>query len=277
MKITEYSSVSKLLNTNVFLLDGAEGTKKISASDLVFALMDLCGPEMHRMIFRGKNIGSTISVEQKAAIQNGTFENIWLGDYWEIDGVKWRIVDIDYWYKTGNEDFASHHVVVMPDTHLYTAKMNDTNITTGGYTGSAMYTTNLADAKSTITTVFGENVLTHKEYLINAVTSGYPSAGAWVDSKIELPNEPMIYGSYIYTPSGNGVTDVKRYTNSAIQLALFAVAPKYICGNPTGERTSYWLRDVASASQFVRVTSYGPAANQNASGEYGVRPVFAVG
>lgn len=277
MKITEYSSVSKLTKTNVMLLDGPEGTKIISGSDLPFAIMDLCGPEMHRMVYRGKNLGTNVTVDQKAAIQNGTFEDLWLGDYWEISDVKWRIVDFDYWYRCGDTEFTSHHVVVMPDAHLYTAKMNDTSTTTGGYTGSSMYTTGLTQAKTVITQAFGSNVLSHRDYLINAVTSGYPSAGAWTDSTVELPNEVMIYGSYIYTPAGNGTIDVKRYTNNRTQLALFAVCPKFINANPDGERISYWLRDVASATAFVRVASYGPSTNTAASTEYGVRPVFAIG
>lgn len=62
-----------------------------------------------------------------------------------------------------------------------------------------MYTSNLANAKTIINSAFGSAVLTHREYLTNAVTNGYPSAGAWFDSNVELPNEIMIYGSLVYT------------------------------------------------------------------------------
>lgn len=277
MKISEYPSISSFTTDNIMLVDGNGGTKKILISDAILAALHLTSVENHRRIFRGKNLGSALTAEQKTAIQNGTFENLWLGDYWEINGIKWRIADFDYWYNCGDTPFDKHHLVIVPDTNLYTGKINDTSVSDGGYVGSKMYTTYLATAKSTISSTFGSNLLTHREYLINAVTSGYPSAGAWTDSSVDLMNEPMVYGSYINTPAGNGTIVVKRYTNSALQLALFAVAPAFINTTPEGQRISYWLRDVVSASRFSRVTDYGPATESAPSLEYGVRPAFAIG
>lgn len=272
MKIMEYSSVTKLTEDNVLLIDGNNGTKKILTSDAIIAMLDLISPKNKRMIFRGKNLGTTLTSGQKSAIQNGTFEDLCLGDYWVINDINWRIVDFDYWYNKGNPKFATHHVVVMPDTALVNAVMNDSAITNGGYTGSKMYTTNIASAKSIITGAFGSAVLTHKEYLVSSVTSGYPAAGSFVDSSVELPNEPMIYGSYIYTPANNGSIDVKRFTISNTQLALFQIAPEFITSG-----NGYWLRDVASATQFARVDASGAAQASNASVSTGIRPVFPIG
>ena len=277
MKISEYPRISSFTADNIMLVDGNGGTKTILISDAILAALDLTNVVNRRRIFRGKNLGSTMTAEQKAAIQDGSFKDLWLGDYWEISGVKWRIADFDYWYNKGDTAFTKHHVVIVPDTNLYTGKMNDTSVTTGGYVGSKMYTTYLATAKSTISSVFGSNLLTHREYLIDTVTSGYPSAGAWTDSSVELMNEPMVFGSYVITPSGDGSVIPKRYTNSAVQLALFAVAPSFINSTPEGQRISYWLRDVVSASRFVRVTDYGPGTETAPSLDYGVRPAFAVG
>lgn len=272
MRITEYPSATKLAASDVLLVDGTEGTRKILGSDLVFAASALIGPQLHRMIFRGRNLGTVFTTEQKTAIQNGTFDGLWLGDYWEINNVKWRIIDFDYWYNRGNPKFTTHHLVIMPDTGIGNAKMNDTSITTGGYVGSLMYTTNMNTAKTAVTTAFGSSVLTHKEYLINAVTSGYPSAGAFVDSSVELPNEIMIFGSYIYTPSGDGTIDVKRYTISNSQFALFRVCPEFILSG-----NGYWLRDVASATHFARVDGSGGSTSTGAANAYDIRPVFPIG
>ena len=280
MKITEYASVTSFTEDSIFLTDGNQGTKKILVSDAFLAAMHLISPENHRAIFRGKNLGSSITGPQLSAIQDGSFKDLWLGDYWEINGVKWRIMDFDYWYNLGDQPFNKHHLVIMPDTPLYTAKMNETSTTDGGYVGSQMYTANRAQAKSTITTAFGTNVLSHREYLTNAVTNGYPSAGAWTDSTVELPNEIMVLGSSVYTPASAGTTAgiVKRYTASRVQLALFQVCPRYISLSPsTNVRINYWLRDVASDQRFARITDYGPVTDTAASLEYGVRPVFAIG
>lgn len=229
-------------------------------------------PTMHRNIFRGKNLGASLTTEQKTNIQNGTFKDLYLGDYWNINGRIWRIVDFNYWYNCGDTAFTNNHLVIMPDTILYTAQMNATNITTGGYVGSEMYTANLENAKTIVNAAFGSAVLTHREYLTNAVTSGYPSAGAWFDSDVELPNEIMMYGSLVFTPAGDGTIVVNRHTISKTQLALFSVVPKFV-----NIRASYWLRDVVSASGFAYVNYSGYTFCSLASYSLGVRPVFAIG
>ena len=277
MKITEYTNTKKIGATDVMLTDGTNGTRIIAGADLPYALMDLCGPQMHRMTYRGKNLGGVLTSEQKAAIQAGTFEDLWLGDYWTLGGVNYRIADFDYWLHVGDTPMTSHHLAIVPETNLGTGKMNTESTTAGGWTGSLMYTTNLTSVKETINTAFGTNVLTHREYLINEVTSGYPSAGAWTDSTVELMNEPMVYGSYIYTPANDGTNIPKLYTAAQKQLALFMVCPQFINTTASGTRISYWLRDVVSAQRFARVTDYGPVLDSAASLEYGIRPVFAIG
>lgn len=277
MKITEYTSTKTIGATDVMLTDGTNGTRIIAGADLPYALMDLCGPQMHRMTYRGKNLGTTLTSEQITAIQAGTFKDLWLGDYWTIGGVNYRIADFDYWLNRGDTALTNHHLAIVPESNLGTGKMNQSSVTTGGYVGSEMCTTTLSTAKTTISNAFGSNVLTRREYLINEVTNGYPSAGAWTDVTVELMNEPMVFGNYIYTPAGDGTVIPKRYTNSDRQLALFMICPEFINSTSTGTRISYWLRDVVSASRFVRVADYGPATETASSLEYGIRPAFAIG
>lgn len=277
MKIMEYPSTATLSGENILLTDGPKGTQKILVTDAILAALHLTSVENHKRIFRGKNLGSTLTSEQKTAIQNGTFEDLWLGDYWVINGVNWRIADFDYWYNVGDTPFNRHHLVIVPETSIGTGVMNGESTTVGGYVGSQMYTTNMAAAKSAIETAFGANLLTHREYLITTMSNGYPSAGEWKDSKIELMNEPMVFGAYINTPAGNGTVVPKRYTSSGTQLALFNVAPKFINQDAAGTRLTYWLRDVVSAERFARVTDYGPGTETAASLEYGIRPIFPIG
>lgn len=265
MKITEYSAIKAFTEDQVLLVDGNGGTKNIRIGDAVQAMLDFMSPMNHRTIFRGKNLGSVITIEQKAAIQAGTFEDLWLGDYWEIDGIKWRIVDFDYWWWTGDPKVEDHHLVIMPDTTLYNAPMNNSNIVTGGYVGSKMYTTNLASAKDTVNAIFGDMVMSHKETLSNAVTDKSVTGVAAYDSTVELPNEPMIYGSYL---SSTGCA-----TNSKMQLALFNQVPRFMTAN-----ANYWLRDVADNYGFSRVSWDGLSGIDGSSGTWcGVRPVFAIG
>lgn len=272
MKIAEYPSVTELTADNIALVDGNAGTKKILTSDLILGGLALLSPQNKRAIYRGKNLGTSVTIEQKAAIQDGTFKGLWVGDYWMINGVNWRIADMDYWLNRGDTKFTSHHLVIVPDTALAQAAMNDSSTTAGGYSNSKMKSTNLATAKSAIQAAFPDMLLTHREYFTTAVTSGYPSAGAWADSDVDLMNEIMVYGCHIYAPSTDGVVDVKNYTASNQQLAMFRLNPSLIVSG-----TGFWLRDVVSATHFARTDAYGGATSTGAANQYGVRPVVAIG
>ena len=272
MKITEYPNIEVLDDSNILLVDGDSGTKTIKTTDAILAMLHNTSAKTHRMIFRGKNLGSSVTTEQLAAIQDGTFKDLWLGDYWVINGVTWRIVDFDYWLNCGDTAFTKHHVVVMPDKCLYNAQMNTSNVTTGGYIGSAMYTSNLANAKTIVNSAFGSHTLSHREYLTNAVTNGKPSGGAWVDSVVDLPNECQMYGHLHFSPTSDGSTVPSIYTIDKTQFALFMVAPEFITN-----RENQWLRDVVSAALFAFVYAYGYAGYDGASRSFGVRPPVAVG
>ncbi len=219
----------------------------------------------HNSIFRGKNLGSTPDYTN---ITNGSFKDMYIGDYWTINGINWRIAAFNYYRNTGDTNAPSNHVVVVPDQSLYSHVMNDTNTTEGGYTGSKMYLEGLEQAKTIINNAFSGHVVTFRAYLSNAVSNGEASAGAWVDSTVDLMNEVMVYGSVV-----NGAATYGLYNIGAekSQLPLFALNPQSI-----NTRYSYWLRDVASASLFALVGGSGFAYRSNASYSFAVRPVFLI-
>lgn len=274
VNLSELTQINELVSGNKLLVGTTDGNKAIAAEDALFAMLDGFAPvELRRVLFRGKNLGTALTAVQKAAIKDGSFKGMFLGDYWSIGGRIWRIVDMDYWYNCGDTAFTSHHLVIMPDEALYNAQMNTTNVTTGGYVGSAMYKSNLANAKTIVNAAFQGSVLTHREYLCNAVANGRPSGGAWFDSSIELPNEPMMYGHPHFSPTSDGSTVPNIYTISKTQLALFMVCPRFIVNRSYNQ----WLRDVVSSAGFAHVGSHGHANYYNASDSFGVRPVFPVG
>lgn len=274
VNLSELTQINELVSGNKLLVGTTDGNKAIAAEDALFAMLDGFAPvELRRVLFRGKNLGTALTAVQKAAIKDGSFKGMFLGDYWSIGGRIWRIVDMDYWYNCGDTAFTSHHLVIMPDEALYNAQMNTTNVTTGGYVGSAMYKSNLANAKTIVNAAFQGSVLTHREYLCNAVANGRPSGGAWFDSSIELPNEPMMYGHPHFSPTSDGSTVPNIYTISKTQLALFMVCPRFIVNRSYNQ----WLRDVVSSAVFAFVGSHGNTSCDGASCSFGVRPVFPVG
>lgn len=270
-KIVDYPATDRVAKDDIFLLDGPQGTRKAPASWVAVELAGLISPINHCNVFRGKNLGGGVSSAQKAAIKDGSFDNLYIGDYWASNGVTWRIADMDYFLRCGDTEFTRHHLVIVPDTQLYTGKMNETNTTEGGYVGSLMYREGLDQAKTTIATAFGDLVTPHRDYFCNAVSNGRPSGGAWFDSTVELMSERMVYGNAVFAPASDGSTVPTNYTTCKSQLALFRMAPRYITN-----RQWYWLRDVVSATRFAVVGNYGFAVCHGAGGVSGVRPYFVI-
>lgn len=230
----------------------------------------------HNAIYRGKYLGASVTAAQYAAIRAGTFDNLFIGDYWTIDGVNWRIAAFDYYLNCGDTNFTKHHVVIVPDENMGSTQMNTTNATTGGYVGSAMYKANLNAAKTKIKSAFSGHVLNHRVYLTNAVSNGAPSGGAWYDSEVELMTERMVYGCPVHSPMGDGLKNpyvsMHNYTVEKSQLPLFAFNPAAIA-----TRYFYWLRDIVIDACFAAVDESGYASQDLASYSYGVRPYFCIG
>lgn len=225
----------------------------------------------HNAIYRGKYLGNSVTSAQYTAISSGKFTDLYIGDYWTINGVNYRIAAFDYYLNCGDTSCTTHHAVIVPDTCLYNHVMNDTNITTGGYVGSKMYTEGLEQAKNTIKSAFAGHVLSHRVYLTNATANGRPSAGAWCDSEVDLMCEEMVYGGGIFRPTSDGTNVPSNYRVEKSQLPLFAHEPSRICN-----RATWWLRDVVTASLFAYVTGSGRAHYLGASSSLGVRPAFCI-
>ena len=227
----------------------------------------------HNSIFRGKYLGTAVTAAQYAAIKAGTFDDLFIGDYWTISGVNWRIAAFDYYLGTGSTNLATHHAVIVPDTGLDSQKMNDSNVTTGGYVGSKMYTTNLATARSKVNSAFSGHVLSHYFYLSNTVAGGKVTGSTQVQQDVVLMNERNVYGQSIMSSECNdGSANPSWYTYDRMQFPLFLLAPEFI----QKERGFYWLRDVVSASAFASVNFNGYATWANAGYSCRVRPAFSI-
>ena len=227
----------------------------------------------HNSIFRGKNLGTQVTDAQYQAIQAGTFDDLYIGDYWVIGGVTWLIAGFDYYYGCGDIAFNKHHAVIVPLSPLYNHVMNETNTTEGGYVGSLMYTEGLEQAKTQIQQAFGaEHVLSHRIYLINDVLSGRPITGGWYDSTVDLMNENMVHGCMIYAVANFSTAYSLNYRAEKSQLPLFSMYP-YASFN----RSTFWLRDVVTSSAFAIALDDGTANYSEASLTLGVRPAFCIG
>lgn len=290
-KVTELTAFTTPTDSCLIPIHDGTGLKKITFAN--FRAKAVEGTEAkiapllfrnagaHNAIYRGKSLGSTVTTAQYAAIKAGTFDDLYIGDYWTIGGVNYRIAAFDYYLNSGDTNCTTHHVVIVPDTCLYNAQMHNTssggwesgaaNTTAGGYVGSDMYKSNLEQAKTTIKSAFSGHVLKHRIYLTNAVANGRASGGAWCDSEVDLMCEQMVYGSGIFSLVSDGSNVPVNYRVEKSQLPLFQHEPSRI-----GNRNDWWLRDVITASSFACVGSYGNANYYYASNSCGVRPAFCM-
>lgn len=290
-KVTELTAFTTPTDSCLIPIHDGTGLKKITFAN--FRAKAVEGTEAkiapllfnnagaHNAIYRGKSLGSTVTTAQYAAIKAGTFDDLYIGDYWTIGGVNYRIAAFDYYLNSGDTSCTTHHVVIVPDTCLYNAQMHNTssggyeggaaNTTAGGYVGSDMYKSNLEQAKTTIKSAFSGHVLKHRIYLTNAVANGRASGGAWCDSEVDLMCEQMVYGSGIFSPVSDGSNVPTNYRVEKSQLPLFQHEPSRICN-----RATWWLRDVITASSFACVHDNGHASYLDASNSFGVRPAFCI-
>lgn len=290
-KVTELTAFTAPTDSCLIPIHDGTGLKKITFAN--FRAKAVEGTEAkiapllfnnagaHNAIYRGKSLGSTVTTAQYAAIKAGTFNDLYIGDYWTIGGVNYRIAAFDYYLNSGDTNCTTHHVVIVPDTCLYNAQMHNTssggwesgaaNTTAGGYVGSDMHKSNLEQAKTTIKSAFSGHVLKHRIYLTNAVANGRASGGAWCDSEVDLMCEQMVYGSGIFSPVSDGSNVPANYRVEKSQLPLFQHEPSRICN-----RATWWLRDVITASNFAGVNDSSYAACGDASGSLGVRPAFCI-
>lgn len=290
-KVTELTAFTTPTDSCLIPIHDGTGLKKITfanfrakaveGTEAKIAPLLFSNAEAHNAIYRGKSLGNTVTTAQYAAIKAGTFDDLYIGDYWTIGGVNYRIAAFDYYLNSGDTNCTTHHVVIVPDTCLYNAQMHNTssgswesgaaNTTAGGYVGSDMYKSNLEQAKTTIKSAFSGHVLKHRIYLTNAVANGRASGGAWCDSEVDLMCEQMVYGSGIFSPVSDGSNVPANYRVEKSQLPLFQHEPSRICN-----RATWWLRDVITASRFAFVDDSGLANYNDASNSYGGRPAFCI-
>lgn len=224
----------------------------------------------HNAIFRGHSIGTEFTSDQSAAITGGTFEDMYIGDYWTIDDIVYRIAGFDLFLKVGNPEITTHHAVIVTDTALYDARINETDNVSTGYYGSELKTIGLDTALATVESAFGAgHILEHNElFSTNINTSGVPVHWSTYKTKIDIMNGCQTLGTEAWGAyAQNAINIGQAYT----QFPLFALSPDAI-----RTRQAYWLRDVCSYNSMMVVTISGAPDRRAASTVVGIRPYFLI-
>ena len=218
---------------------------------------------------RGKYLGDHITAEQLAAIAARTYDGMWLGDYWIINGHTHTIVSFEPYYNVGDTALARGHIGVVTDGG-WTSAWFSSNDTSGGYVNTATGTIRkyIQDTVApAIKTDFGSShVLSYRALYPTTYSSGVATGWAWTDACVELLSEMEVYGGQVWESSPYEVG------HSARQLDLFRIDPSF-----KYTRSYWWLRGVYSGSGAAIVTRDGNADWWNASVVRGVRPLSLIG
>ena len=273
-------SLKKLIDINRL----REFKNKLNAQNVFESWPD--GAEAHNAMWGGRDITAAFNNGTVSAnIANGTFKDIFPGDYITkqvtISGttytVNWVVADCDYWWHKGdqNNGMETHHVVIVPQAPIFSANMNATNTTEGGYAGSRMYRETIPACATGIVNAFGaSHILTFRDLITNTVDNNVASRGycgwtgasapweVWASVQCNLMTEHMVMGAPHYSSSGIDDEITTR------QMSAFRLSEKLINYN----RQWWWLRNVVSFAIFANVDGGGFAHTGTASGVLGVRP-----
>lgn len=275
-KFDAYPKADLVLPDDLLITDGTRGTKTVRASEAIYKFLEPI-PQMHKVIWRGKNIGSRYTPEQQVAVANGTLTDIWLGDYWESNGIKWTIVDFEAANQT-MQDLPATYLTVMPNQSLGRSEMrrpseaqpmNETHIY---YYLEGEYLHRFEE-------IFGashilEHIVSFEGVWVSgsweSMRIGGPKESTLLKKKIVLPTEIDWYGSRIVTVSPNEQWAMQ--STSTHQFAAFRMGWTPILAADYG----IWLHGQASLNYYACVRKNEGAIMSHQSTKHGVCPYVFV-
>ena len=238
-------------------------------------------PNLKKVITRGNNLGKTITAAQKMAIRNGTFDGMWLGDYWQFNDntCRWIIVDFDRYLDHPNGT-NQHRITIMSDRNLGIDNIGESGWCNKGWNGSKMrrdYAEGMVRFASALQAFDISDFKTFPVFEPHEFENTDNSweltekSWSWEYPKVTIPSEFEMFGSNLVHVRINGGEN--NVMPIARQLSYFRL------GNPipfSGE--SFWLRDQVTKNCFALY--YGDQRHvswANWTSKYGVRPLMSIG
>lgn len=266
------NSKSGLASTNI--KDAIDELKHMLSDYISSAAVPECAGYSNS-IYRGKNITSKGLDAIYESIKNGKFSDMYVGDIITVSltidsvtsNVDFLIAGFNLFSGIGSSAFAGNHITLIPkgNSIMTASAMNSTDITTGGYVGSKMYTTVLPKLQAALEAAFGDKLIGVEMKLSNSVTGGVSDGVSdFIATKVKLLSEMELLGTIAYSNIYDNITSMR-------QFPIFRLSPETInAGN-------YWLSSVASDTEFCAYNGNGHIDKKAASSVLGVRPYFNIG
>ena len=237
----------------------------------------------------GRNLLTVLGVATAAAAfsalrtkaDNGDFKGLRLGDYIDVssmtvDGsaisnsnqrLRFIIAGFDTYYRVGDTEITSHHIVMVSKNCVFLHAMNSTATNTGGYPASELKTWLNDAVKTGLVNAIGITPKTVRRLLDTK------SDWAWTAETVFIPTEVEVFGHQSWSNN-------KGYsTGTSVQWPLFSKHPQMRIANWNGSRWWWWEASPRTddTASFCGCGSSGLTNNPSASlSAAGVRFAFLV-
>lgn len=284
VRIQDFGENSKPDTNNDFVMTFNDNSEsKTRLRDAFYGLVP-DGAATHNSIFRGQNLGN-LTATHIANIQNGSFKDMFIGDFFSINGSNYVIAGINYKKGHGDNISLGNHLLLMPqdwsktptqtlasngkDTHY----MNDTDTTEGGFANTKLYKTYLPQIQQKLESDFGSHLMQWRGVVSTHVDdTGAPDQGEWRNMKVMIPTEVMIYGTTLNGNNKNNAWYNVGDDNSQLPIMRLNDTERNF------NRGAIWLRDIHSSAEFAYAGYGGDDYWYGASGTWlGVRVFFLIG
>lgn len=249
LKVTEYGAVNVITNTDEFLIKTANGLKRISYDNIKIEVNKPANIQARKLIYGGRNLGSTITQSMINEINNNNFEQFFLGDYFTDAfpqsndvGKRAVIYDFNYYYAVGNMAIGYH-----------------LNLLSAGSCRDSRAVFPLVQPYKTsqfVTTYIPEIIKNNSSYLApwlqtrlksfdilvaSAVENGIATAHEWINTKAAVPSAVELFGFTLNDNAHNPISIPRPFA----LCSLLGCVVNYGNGN-------YWIRDITGESNNIK-------------------------
>ncbi len=227
-----------------------------------------------------------IKLREKSS--KGDFDDLMLGDYIDLDSLtdgegnylwneeyqnlRCQIAAFDHYYRVGDQDNTTHHVVMQFKNCFRQKRMHSTDSNAGGYVNKELFNYLNGSFKNGLINAIGITPLSIRRLL--DTYGGW----AWASEIIFLPTEAEVWGHQAWSQTTNqGIVGCP--TGTSIQYPIFSMCPQSRIKFFNGNRHWWWVGSPGynANSVFAYVHSFGFAHYSYASVVGGgVAPAFCI-
>ena len=260
-------------------LESLKGAGEITAINTKLSRIYTNNAMAHNAVPRGANLGTSITAAQMQAIRNGSFDNLYIGDYWPLNIGNYNliafIVGLNLFCGNINVDtnkaLTKPHAVVMitPGTTRYNVTINDTNTCEGHYLGSRLYREFIPEFLELLeATVGADNIIEMYDYAADSI-----DANGNINHRTGGLHK-------IFLPSFFNLTGYEYNLNR--MSFMYANGVKFPWANfiTTHQANIHYclISDSYNASNWGRINFAGQALqSHSASGQMPLMPFFLLG